>query len=171
MNREEKRTLAVRLQESLQGASYAVLVDFSGLKVPQSTELRSKVRAEKARFEVVKNRIVLHASGNDIIKNLSELFRGPTAILSGSGDPVGLVRILRDFSKENPALNFKGGWVDGQLLSPEGLVQLAGLPSRQELISRFAGSLVGPIGRLCMAIQSPLRNFILDLKEIARKKS
>lgn len=163
--------MGMRLQESLQAASYAVLIDFRGLNVPQTSQLRSKIRAEKGRYEVVKNRIALHASENNIIKNLSELFRGQTAILSGSGDPVGLVRVLKDFAKENPALKFKGGWVDGQLLSPEGLVQLANLPSRQELISRFAGTLVGPVGRLCMAMQSPLRNFILVLKEVARKKS
>lgn len=171
MNRQEKQAAVERLHESFRGASHAILVDFRGLNVAQTTRLRLQVRDHSARYEVVKNRLALRAARETGLQGLADMFRGPTAVVSGSGDPVPLVRLLRDFSKDHPALVIKGGMVDGQVLVSDRLARVANLPGREELIAKLAGALVAPLSRFCMALKSPLRDLVVVLKEISKKRA
>ena len=171
MNREEKGTTVERLHGGFQEVTHAILVDFRGLTVAETNDLRRKVRAGSGRYEVVKNRLAMRASAETILAGLVDRFRGPTAILTGSGDPVPLVRLVRDFSRDHPSLEVKAGWIEGQALDGAGMTRIANLPGRDQLIARFAGALTAPLSRFCRALQSPLCDFVLVLKEISRQKS
>jgi large subunit ribosomal protein L10 len=160
-----------KLNKAFNAATHAILVDFRGLNVEQTTRLRRQVGAESGRYEVVKNRLALLATADTPFQELADLFRGPTAVVSGSGDPVPVVRLLKNFTKDNPQLVLKGGLVEGQVLGEERLEQVANLPGREQLIARFAGSLVAPVARFGAALQSPLRDFMLVVKEIAKTRS
>ena len=56
-------------------------------------------------------------------------------------------------------MEFKGGFVEGDYYDKEGIVQIADIPSRDVLISKFMGS-----------IQSPIANFARVVKQIAEKE-
>ncbi|MEE9226585.1 MAG: 50S ribosomal protein L10 [Acidobacteriota bacterium] len=171
MNRQENQTQVKELQELFQGVSHAILLDFRGLKVAETTELRRKVKEEQGFYRVVKNRLAIRASEGIFPKEVTDLLKGPTAVISGSGDFIAVSRILRDFSKAHPAMTLKVAWVDGQTLSAEGIVQMANLPGRDELISRFLGVLGAPLSRFCLVLQSPLRGLVTVLKEIGKQKA
>ena len=56
-------------------------------------------------------------------------------------------------------MEFKGGIVEGEYYDKEGIQQLASIPSRDVLISKFMGS-----------IQSPITNFARVVSQIAEQK-
>ena len=56
-------------------------------------------------------------------------------------------------------MEFKGGFVEGEYYDADGITQIASIPSRDVLISKFMGS-----------IQSPIANFARVVKQIAEQK-
>ena len=75
-----------------------------------------------------------------------------------SSDLTAPARILFNFSKEAEALELKAGVVEGTYYDQDGIKVIATIPSREELLSKFLGS-----------IQSPITNFARVIKQIAEK--
>ncbi|MBQ8634252.1 MAG: 50S ribosomal protein L10, partial [Lachnospiraceae bacterium] len=67
-------------------------------------------------------------------------------------------RVIAEFAKKAPKLEFKGGVVEGVYYDVAGLEKVALIPSRETLISKLLGSL-----------QSPVANMARVLKQIAEK--
>ena len=51
-------------------------------------------------------------------------------------------------------MSFKAGIVEGVLYDAEGLNALAAIPSRNELIAKFMGSIQSPVGKFVRTLQS-----------------
>ncbi|MGI5888074.1 MAG: 50S ribosomal protein L10 [Oscillospiraceae bacterium] len=149
---EQKQKLADELGSKIKDAASVVLVDYEGINVEDDTKLRSEMRGENVEYSVVKNSILSHALDAAGYSELKDLLRGTTAIAIGS-DPIAPEKILKKYSdslKKN--FNFKGGVVDGKVVSVDELQELAVLPSRDGLISILAGTLNGMIARLARAV-------------------
>ena len=58
MERQVKAALVEDLKTSVGASASLVLVDFNGLTVEKSVELRNKCRESQVRFKVVKNTLV-----------------------------------------------------------------------------------------------------------------
>ena len=81
MNRTEKTAIFEALGKDLAQSSNAFLFDFTGLKVPQVTELRRQVRGTQSEYLVVKNTLALRATeGHALWRRCAEHFRGATAV-------------------------------------------------------------------------------------------
>ena len=62
------------------------------------------------------------------------------------------LKAIYKFSKENENYKIKGGIIDGKVTSVEELITLAQLPSREELLAKLAGSLLGNITKLAVLL-------------------
>ena len=51
-------------------------------------------------------------------------------------------------------MSFKAGIVEGVLYDAEGLNALAAIPSRNELIAKFMGSIQSPVGKFVRTLQA-----------------
>ena len=56
------------------------------------------------------------------------------------------------FSKENENYKIKGGIIEGKVMTAEEIITIAKLPSRQELLAKLAGALLGNITKLAVAL-------------------
>src|SRR6202167_1761911 len=138
MARAEKATAVAELTERFQTSTGAVLTEYRGLTVSQLGDLRQSL-GENATFSVVKNTLTkIAADQAGVTAELTKLLSGPSAIAFVSGDVVEAAKGLRDFAKANPLLVIKGGVLDGKALSPEEVVQLADLDSREVLLAKPA---------------------------------
>ena len=141
-------------------AKSAVLVDYCGLTVEQDTKLRKKLREAGVVYKVYKNTYMKRAFEGTAYAELNKNLDGPSAIAFGIEDETAPARILSEFMKEAPALEFKAGVVDGTYYDAKGIEVIASIPSRDTLISKLLGSL-----------QSPVTNLARVLKQIAEKNS
>ena len=139
-------------------ATSAVLVDYRGLTVEQDTILRKKLREAGVVYKVYKNTMLHLAFEGTDFAQLDQNLEGPTAVAFGKEDATAPARILKEFAKECPALEFKAGVVEGTYYDAEGIDVIADIPSRDVLISKLLGSL-----------QSPITNFARVIKQIAEK--
>ncbi len=129
LTRENKTELLQEYEQGLATAPHAFVLGYQGIKVPQVTELREKVRQSGGEYVVVKNTIALRAIDGNALAQLKEHFVGPTAVAYGN-DPVALAKALTDFAKDVPVLQFKGGLVEGRAVPAAQIKDIAALPSR-----------------------------------------
>jgi large subunit ribosomal protein L10 len=141
MARAEKVAAVAELSERFQSSSGAVLTEYRGLSVAQLGQLRRSL-GEHATFAVVKNTLTkIAADDAGMSGQLTELLSGPSAIAFVEGDVVEAAKGLRDFSRANPFLVIKGGVLDGKMMTPDEIVKLADLESREVLLAKLAGAM------------------------------
>jgi len=139
--RAEKVTAVAELTERFQSSSGAVLTEYRGLSVAQLGELRQSLGAN-ATYSVVKNTLTkIAAAEAGVTPELTSLLSGPSAIAFVQGDVVEAAKGLRDFARANPLLVIKGGVLDGKPLTPDEIVKLADLESREVLLAKLAGAM------------------------------
>ena len=155
---ELKAPIVAEISELLDGAQSAVLVDYRGLTVEQDTKLRKQLREAGVTYKVYKNTMVNFAVKGTDFEGLSAHLEGPTAIAICATDATAPARILSNFAKTAEALELKCGVVEGTYYDAAGIQTIASIPSRDELLSKFLGS-----------IQSPITNFARVIKQIAEK--
>jgi large subunit ribosomal protein L10 len=170
VNRVEKEKHVESLRRELQGVQSVFLFGYRGLTVNQVTDLRARIRKTSSTYRVLKNRLAGRALEETPLAPLRAHLRGPLAITYHPEEPIALVKVLTEFAKENPALEFKAGLLEGRPLSAADLGNLASLPSRETLVARFAGLLTAPLASFQRALLSPLRDFASVLDQIAKKK-
>lgn len=135
-----------------------MVVEYKGMSVKQIQSLRRQLKKARVDFKVVKNTLLKKASEDTEVEKIKDLFVGPTAIALCSGDTAAVAKVFMDSMKEFSALQLKGGLVDGVVMGVEEISRLSKLPSKDVLLSQFAG-----------LISSPLSNFVGTLSELQRR--
>lgn len=156
---EMKKPVVEEISELLKDAKAAVVVDYRGLTVEEDTKLRSKLREAGVVYKVYKNTMINFAVQGTEFEALAADLKGPTAIAVSKEDAAAPAKILFEFAKTAKALELKAGVVDGTYYDTKGIQVIATIPSREELLSKFLGS-----------IQSPITNFARVIKQIAESK-
>ena len=165
ITKEKKKEVVEDLIDKLSRQKSVVFFDYTGLKVNQSQELRSKLREEEIDCQISKKTLIdlaLEKAGLKDIK-VKEL-AGQIGLVFGYKDEVLPAKILYDFSKENKDLKIISGLIDGEFLGNEAILELAKLPSKQELLSKLVGSISSPMFGLHNALQGNLQKLIYILK-------
>src|SRR4051812_37912905 len=85
------------------------------------------------------------------------------------GDAAAAAKALRDFrrSTQNTLLEFKGGWMNGQPLTPEDVDAIAQLPSRDVLYGRLVGMVASPLTGLAAAMGGLIGGLARQLQAIS----
>lgn len=155
---ELKQPIVQEISEQIKDAQSVVIVDYLGLTVAEDTQLRKQLREADVTYKVYKNTLMNFAFKGTDCESLTSMLEGPNAIAISKTDATAPARILSKFAKGAPALEIKGGIVEGTFYDAEGMKAIASVPSREELLSKLLGS-----------IQSPITNFARVIKQIAEQ--
>jgi large subunit ribosomal protein L10 len=161
--RAEKVAVVNEVRDRLDAADAAVLTEYRGLTVAELAGLRRELAAAGGDYKIYKNTLVRLAVAGGPQAPLHDLLTGPTAIAFVQGDVSAVAKALRDFARNNPNLVVKGGVVGTGLLSASEINILADLPSRETLLSRFAGGLAAPLQQMAGLVQALPRNLAYGL--------
>ncbi|HEX2164260.1 MAG TPA: 50S ribosomal protein L10 [Thermoanaerobaculia bacterium] len=170
LSRQQKEEMVRSYREGLANAPHAFLLFYKGITVPQVTELRSKVRQSGGEYLVVKNTLALRAIEGGPLEQLKELFEGPVAVVFSQDDPVGLAKALTQFAKDIPAIELRGGMVDGRPVAAGQVAEIATLPSREELIAKLLFLLQSPIARLARVLAAVPQQLVIVLDQVRQQK-
>ncbi len=170
MPTEQKTETVSDLSQQMTAAKSIVLADFTGLDVASVTQLRRSLRNASVDYRVVKNRLAKLAASDAGLSSLEEFFSGPTAMAFGLDDPLEPVRVLQKFVDTGGKIAIKSGFMDGQVLSPEQVKELASLPSRDELIVKVIGAVQSPMYGLVGVFSTLLRNLVGVVSAIEEAK-
>lgn len=168
--RSEKVAIVDEISSKLSDAKAVFVTEYRGLSVGALASLRGSLRQSGAEHKVYKNTLARFAAAKAGIDGLSELLVGPTALTFVSGDSVAAAKALRDAARTNPLLVLKGGALGTSVLSASDVTALADLPSREELLARFAGALQAPLVKTAGLLQALPRNFAFGLAALIDKQ-
>jgi len=158
-NLDRKKLVVEEIKAKFEGSQSAVVVDYRGLTVEEVTELRNKFREANVEYKVYKNNLVKIAIKGTDFEGLSADLTGPNAIAFGIEDAVAPAKIVKEFAKTNEKLELKSGVVESVYYDNAKIMEIANLPSKEELIGRFMGS-----------IKAPVSNFAYFLTNLVEKK-
>jgi large subunit ribosomal protein L10 len=163
--KKEKIEEAEALKKELATVSTVILSTFQGIRVAEDTTLRRAVQAVGGRYRVVKNRLAERAGAGTPAESLLKGLKGTNSIAYIAADPVALAKVLTKVAKDVPAFKFRAGVVEGRVLSIAEIVQLASLPSKEELLGKIMFLLQAPAQRLASATAGVTRNLAVTVQE------
>ncbi|MBA0054077.1 50S ribosomal protein L10 [Streptomyces sp. AJS327] len=155
----DKVAAVEEMTDKFRNSNAAVVTAYTGLSVAQLQQLRRSL-GDNAQYRVVKNTLTKIAANEAGITELDEFFTGSSAVAFVTGDPVEAAKGLRDFAKTNPALEIKGGIVDGAQYSAADLQKLADLESREVLLAKLAGDMKASMAKAAATFEAPLSKFV-----------
>ena len=155
--KQQKQLVIDEIKAKLDGAQSAILVDYMGITVEQADKMRRALREADVDY---KNTLVKRAIEGTDFESLKDHLAGPSAIAISKTDATAPARTLNGLIKEIPAVEFKAGVVEGTFYDKAGVEAIANIPSRDELIAKFMGS-----------IQSPVSTFVRTLQAVADAKT
>ena len=161
-NLEIKKQAVADITKKFQGAKSVVVVNNSGLTVEQVTALRAQCRAANVDYCVLKNTLARRALDDMKITGLDDVLNGPSAFAFGMDDAVAPAKIISEFIEKakTEVIKVKAGLMDGAVMTPAKVAELAKVPSREVLLARLLGSLQGSIS-----------GFVRVLDAIAKKQT
>jgi large subunit ribosomal protein L10 len=167
----EKEKVVQEMSSELSGAKGLVLADFSGMDVETVTALRATLRSKGVRYRVVKNTLLKIACQARGLSSLDPYLEGPTAIAYSTDSEVEPVRVIVEFAKKHERPSVKAGVIGDRLYTKKELMQLAALPSREELLSQVLAVMIAPMTQFLGAVNALLSSPAALAGQLEQKKS
>lgn len=151
---EKKQEVVNEIVNKVNESSTFVLFEYQGLTVSDMTELRRKLREAGSDLKIYKNTLTRRAL-NSINIDMDAELAGPKAMAYGT-DAIAPIKVLSDFAKTHEALQMKIGMVDGEIADIDTLKKYASIPSRDGLLTMFAGGLMQTVRdfAICLDLHS-----------------
>lgn len=156
---KQKQLVIDEIKDKFERAQSAVVIDYIGITVAQADAMRKKLREADVDYTVYKNTLVKRAIAGTEYEQLGEILEGPSGFAFSYEDATAPARVLNGAIKEYSKMEFKGGFIEGVYYDKDQMKEIASIPSREVLVSRFMGS-----------IQSPIANFARVVSQIAEQK-
>lgn len=170
-NVHKKQPIVDEIKEQIQNAQSVVVVEYTGLTVQEVTQLRNDYRNAGVDYKVYKNTMVNLALKDLGYEGYEEILNGPNAFVFSNEDMVQGPKITDKFSAQHEAkFNIKAGFMDGNVMTADEVVQLSKLPSKEELLAQVLRALQGPISGLANVCQGTIRSAVYALNAVKEKK-
>lgn len=157
---ELKSQVVAEITDKLNRAASVVVVDYKGLTVAEVTELRKQMREAGVDYKVYKNTLVRRAAKEVGIEQFNDTdLVGTNAMAFGYDDPVEPAKIIKNFMEKAPNLELKMGVVEGEFYDKDKMLEIASIPSREELIAKLLGSLKAPISDFVYLVDAIAKKF------------
>lgn len=165
----EKQILIDELLERIQTSPFLLVVDYQGLTVTATEELRNRLKAAGAKATVTKNTFIKRALKDAELPDISADLVGQTMTITGEDDITGVAKVLKNFTAEFKKPEFKTGILRGQLVDGDQMKALADLPSREELLAKLLSVINAPASKLVRTINEPAGSLARVIKAYAEK--
>jgi len=171
ITRQKKEQVVEELKEAFQTAKISVFTDFKGMDVNSLTDLRGKIRQSGGKYLVAKKTLIRRVLEDKKINEADSLdLDGQIGLGFGFEDSVQTSKIIYQTQKEGKVLKILGGVMGDKILNTEEMVQLAQLPTREELVAKVVGTIGAPLSGFVNVLRGNIQGLIFALKAIGDKK-
>jgi large subunit ribosomal protein L10 len=158
ITKDKKGEVLNKLKE-ITGKDSVVFVNFKGLPVTETSDMRSKLRESGVSYYVAKKTLVKKAFGETSISGDLPELQGELALVYGD-DLTAPAREIFSYQKNTDgAVSIIGGVFESKYLSKAEMEEIALIPGMETLQGMFVN-----------VINSPIQGFVMSLKAIADKK-
>ena len=150
----DKETIVTQLLEKVNASPFLLVIDYTGVTVPEFTGLRANLAAAGASCTVAKNSYMAKAIAAAGLPDISASLKGQTAYVMGGSDICSAAKVINTFAKASKKAAYKTGILDGAELTPDKIQALGDLPSRDVLLATLLGTINGAGAALARVIQA-----------------
>lgn len=152
ISKAKKGEILATLEQHLKASTSVAFTSNSGLTALDVTTMKKELRATQATFMLAKKTLIRIAFKNvfNVEIDLNTL-PGQVAIVISKGDKVAGLAVVNKYAiewKKEEKMKFVGGFFDGVILDAKAISRIAGLPSREVLLSKLLGSMMSPVASL-----------------------
>ena len=153
---EQKKATCQALADKIQNAAAGVIVSYTGITVEQDTAMRKELREAGVEYKVYKNSIIGRACEASGYADLGKVLEGMNAIAVSESDPIAPAKILKAYADKIKTFEIKAGFIDGGAIDVNAVNELANTPSKEEMVCRILGSMMGPLYGLAYVLQAKI---------------
>jgi large subunit ribosomal protein L10 len=144
----DKQIIINGLLSRVNESPYVIVIDYTGLTVPQFSELRSRPDDSGAKCTVAKNSYMRKALSEAGLPDVGSELVGQTAFVTGDAEVFSAAKVLKNFQKEFKKPEMKVGILGEEVLDTDKLKTLADIPSREAVLSQLLGLINEPATRI-----------------------
>ncbi len=170
MANELKELIVKEMVSRYRNRNNYLVVGYQKIKALEFDQLRKDLGKKKLCLEIVKNSLASISFKEIGVSEIVGLLNGPTAIVTGGGDPVVMAKETIEWSKRIPFLNLRGGFIDGAIVSIDDINRLAKLPSMPVLRAQIITSINAPIAGVVGAFNAVLYSLATVFQAVKNQK-
>ena len=171
ISRSKKTELLNEYKEILEKNEGYFLVNSDSMDTATITDLKKELKENGGDYKVLKNTIFKIALQDTNQPLEIQDFEGSTAVIYFQDDPTTTAKLVKKIQKETDLFNARGGVYEGLFLSEEKVMQLAEIPSREELLGMLVGSMSAPLTGFMNAITGNVKGLTVVLKGVSEQGS
>ena len=170
MPAQSKVDMLAKVTESVQASKGVFVIDYRGLSVNETQELRRALREANSFMKVYKNNIARIAFQQAGLPDVGDSLKGTCAYVFFENDPVDAAKVIKKKAEEFKKITWVAGIADGKALSAEDAKAYADLPTHDELIAQLVYVMASPLRGIASVCAGPARGLVTALKAVADQK-
>jgi len=156
----KKEADVAELSRMVDRSVVTISTSYRGLSVAEMTALRRRMREAGVEIRVVKNTLMKLAAERAGKPDLVNIIDGPTAMIFSYEDIAAPAKAVTEYIRTaRSALTITGAYLDGAVMKPAEVADLASLPSREALLAQFVGGMQSSIATFSGLITAVVREF------------
>ena len=160
------------IEQRVEANNGVFVVNYRGLTVKQSEDLRHKLREAGAEMKVYKNNLVRLALKNQEQPEIDDILVGPVAYVFYENEPVESAKVLKEFAqKSKGVLEIRGGISEGKAVTAEEVNAIADLPTKDQLLGQLAGLINGFARDIAVCVNGVSSGLARQISQISEQKA
>lgn len=146
MNKEQKAEVVNGLKKNIEDARAVFLTNLIGIPSNDANAFRKKIRDAKGATIVTRNTLYARAAAGTNVEKLLTGLKGPNAVAFAFEDAPAVAKAIYEASKEfEDIIELRGGFLGDKELSKAEVIELAKLPSREEMLGTLLATFNAPV--------------------------
>jgi len=152
--RIEKIAILDEVVARVKDSDYCFIINHGGVDVAKFAKLRADLRKLDSRLLVVKNTFLAKAGeAKGWSDDVKTMFAGPTAVVTGKGEPTAVAKAIMDFVKTTDGkATVKGADYDNKIVDAAMVEALSKVPGKDQLRATLLMLLKEPATRLARVL-------------------
>ena len=167
----QKQNILLVIADNLKKQQSLLFVDYKGIGVNDLSQLRKQLKEVGAKLEIAKKTLFSRAFKEKGIEVDFKNMEGQIAVVYSFKDPLAGVKTTHAFAKKRGNIKLLAGYMQNQMLDALQVKELALLPSKEQLLGQFVGTLAAPMRGLMTIFKGNIKGLIIALSAIQEKKS
>lgn len=160
ISKEKKAKTLEKLSTIVKDSLSLVLINFKGVSVKETREIRKALKEKNVGYIVAKNTLTKKALSNSKIEGSMPEMSGETALVYGK-DILSPAQEIFNFQKKlDKRILIIGGVFEGRFMNQAEMTSVANIPGVKTLQAQFVN-----------LINSPIQRFVLALDQISKKQN
>lgn len=171
LTKSQKQSHIDKMCEEMKAAKSVAFADYTGLTVAQMTEIRRNLRQKNIWFKVYKKTLIWKAWEKIFWINIDlDSLPWQIVVIYSNNEINDWPRTVKEISKKNKKIKLVWWIFESKFLDNSSIIELADLPTKEELLSRLLWAMTWPVRWFMWASNWVIWWFVRILDQYKDKK-